>query len=215
MNVKKLYSSKRTKGYIIGDEKRYFLKIFYGHSFNVYLKSIKTIYNRSRPENEFFFSKFLNKKGIKTIDVLRYKSKTFLKFLKLDVGYTISNYEDIIPLDKLKNDANFSRLILESVCLSAKLHNLSIRHGDLSVSNFGFNGREIILIDLETMSFTFSVYQAAKEFADYLHDICKNRPDLDLTEILEVYISQINLSDRKREKFRKFALEKLKKWRIL
>jgi tRNA A-37 threonylcarbamoyl transferase component Bud32 len=199
MKVKKVYSSKRTKGYIIGDEKRYFLKI----------------YNRSRRENEFFFSKFLNKKGIKTIDVLRYKSKTFLKFLKLDVGYTISNYEDIIPLDKLKNDANFSRLILESVCLSAKLHNLSIRHGDLSVSNFGFNGREIILINLETMSFTFSVYQAAKEFADYLHDIWKNRPDLDLTEILEVYISQINLSDRKREKFRKFALEKLKKWRIL
>jgi len=57
MVVEELYSSKRTKGFIIN--RKFFLKVYYYLSNTTYLKSIKTLIFRSRPENEYFFSQFL------------------------------------------------------------------------------------------------------------------------------------------------------------
>ena len=213
MRIEQLYSSRRTKGFIVNG--KFFLKVFHKLDLKTYAKSFRTVYRRSRPENEFFFSRYLRLKGIDVPEVLKFKSRKFLKFLSLDVGYTLSVYEPLRALDKIEDEILLNDLLKKTAILSAKLHSLSVRHGDLALSNFAYNGKKVLIIDLETMEFSFSRFQAAKEFADYLHDVWKNNKKADLFELLDIYLFHVNLSGLEKEKLRGLVEKKLKKWGIV
>ena len=209
--VRKLYSSKRKSGFSVGDE--WFLKVYHDVGLKSYISSFRNLLYGSRPQRELRFSRFLRENGIDTVEVVKVKSRRFLRVFPVNVGFSKSRFiRGLKPLTDFIGDGSFDALLSETFKVSARLHSLRLVHGDLALSNFAVSGGKVYVIDLENMRRVFSRFRASLEVVDYIHDIYKELrrrgESRNLEELLELYLSFSNLrsgeAERLRRSFRAF-----------
>ena len=155
--------------------------------------------------------------GINTVEVVNFKNVKFAKFLPLNIGFSKAKFlKDLIPLSNLFKDERFTDFLLESLSVSARLHDKKLVHGDLSLSNFAVSDGNLFLIDLENMRKVASKFKASEEIIDYIHDIHKEarkaKVNLNYRGLFDFYVERVGFSERERrnleEKFLRFFKER-------
>ena len=187
MRVRELYSGNRTSGYVVDD--RWFLKVY--NDTRIF-KGFENLFLRPKPENEYFFSRFLLKPGIPTTEAVSCRVVKRFGFLPLNVGFVKFKYlKDLIPLDKLLKSENFLSLFLKALNVVAGLHEISVLHGDLGISNVGVSDGKICIFDLGNAKRVLHPYLAHRETFRLLHDLYKFSKREGLT--FNYYLSEISL----------------------
>ena len=207
MKVRQLYSGSRTSGYVIED--KWFLKVY--HDTRI-IKGFDNLFLRAKPENEYFFSRFLLKSGIPTTEAVSYRVVKRFGFLPLNVGFVKFKYlKGLTPIDKLLNSENFANLFLRALDVAAALHEISVRHGDLAVSNFGVFSGKVYIFDLGSAKRVFHPYFAHRETFRLLHDLykfCKREGlNFDFRELFNYYLSEISMRSFLKRKLEKDFVE--------
>ena len=207
MKVRELYSGVRTSGYVVDD--KWFLKVY--HDTRT-VKGLGNLFLRAKPENEYFFSRFLLKSGIPTTEAVSYRVVKQFGFLPLNAGFFKFKYlKGLTPLDKLLKSENFLSLFLKALNVVACLHEISVLHGDLAVSNIGVSGGKIYIFDLGNAKRVFHPYFAHRETFRLLHDLYKFSKreglTLDFRELFNYYLSEVSLKGYLKRKLEKDFLE--------
>lgn len=194
MGVEKIYSGEKTSGFIVNN--KWFLKVYHDTRFR---KGIRNVILRSKPENEYFFSKLLIKKGIPTTKAVSYRVVKHLGIFPLNVGFVkFVCMNGLTPLDKLLGSSCFPKLFSDALKVIAQIHQLSIIHGDLAVSNFGVYEGKIFIFDLANTRRVPHPFFAHKEIFRLFHDLyklTKETQDLyfDFKELFNHYLQEISL----------------------
>ena len=193
MKIRELYSSVRTSGYVV--EGKWFLKVY--HDTRT-VKAFSNFFGRAKPENEYFYSRFLLESGIPTTEAVSYRVVKRLGFFPLNVGFVKFKYlKTLVPLDKLLKSESFTSFCLKALGVIANLHEVAVLHGDLGISNIGVSNGKVYIFDLGNAKRVFHPYFAHRETFRFLHDLYKfSRKEglvFDFRELFDYYLSMVSL----------------------
>lgn len=204
MSVKKIYSGRKTSGYIVNN--KWFLKVYHDTRLS---KGIGNLILRSKPENEYFFSNLLNREGIPTTKAVSYRVVKHLGLFPLNIGFVKFTYiAELTPMDKLLSSKNFLDLFSKALKVIAQIHQLSIIHGDLAVSNCGVYKEKILVFDLANAKRVLHPFFAHKEIFRLFHDLYKltgknQNLKLDFKELFNYYLQETSLKPFLKRKLEK------------